>query len=112
MDTRTISPEVSTNAIPEGVDVILASPSMMSQHLLGSQRGTTPPGLSSLHRLVCLIQYLAEAHSGEAGGSVIGDTTELRPQAPHIASLFGTGSLIDAHKFCSMHIETPESDRT
>ena len=44
MDTRSILPEVFTNIILEGVDIILTIPTMMAQHLPRSHKGNTLPG--------------------------------------------------------------------
>jgi hypothetical protein len=44
MDTRSISPEVFTNAIPEGVDIMLARLLMMTHHLPKAHRGNILPG--------------------------------------------------------------------
>jgi hypothetical protein len=58
MDIRTISPVIFTNTIPEGMGIILTSPSMMAQHLSRAHKETTLPCQGAPHRLSHLIQYL------------------------------------------------------
>ena len=67
MDTRSISTEVVTDAIPEGVYIIFTSSLMMAQHLPITHNGNARPGQSAPMRLSQLIQYLHGAHHGGVG---------------------------------------------
>jgi hypothetical protein len=64
MDARFISPEVFTNVILEGVDIILKSPPLMAQHLPTTHRGNTFP---DPQLLALLIRYRNEAHPRGVG---------------------------------------------
>jgi hypothetical protein len=96
MDIRSISPEFFTNALPEGVDIIIASPPMLLQHLPKSNRGNTLPGKGAQQCLAQLINYLNETELGGVG--FIWSTTELQPPSPHVIFLLGEESLVEARK--------------
>jgi hypothetical protein len=100
MDTRSISPEVFTNATPEGLHIILTSPPTMAQHLPRAHRGNTLLVHGAPHSIAQLIQYLNEAHPGGVG--FIRDTNELKLPTPLVVSLLEQGSLIDDSKCVSV----------
>jgi len=106
VDTRYISPEVFTNAIPERVDVILANRLMMATRLPRAHKGNTCPDQSAPLRPARSIQHLNEAQPG--GIDFISDITEIRPSSPHVVSLLGRGYLIDASKCGSGAYRNPQ----
>jgi hypothetical protein len=61
MDIHTISPELITTAFPEGVDLLLASPTLLARHLPRSHSVHTPMGPDGVRIILHLIMHLSEA---------------------------------------------------
>ena len=60
MDVHTISPELLSITFPEGIDHILASPTMLAAHLSNSNREHTPPGPDISRHITRLVLHLSE----------------------------------------------------
>jgi hypothetical protein len=61
MDVRTISPELLRATFPEGIDLLLASPSMLVSHITCTHIESTLMGPDVVRHIFHLIQYLFEA---------------------------------------------------
>ena len=96
MNTGSISHDVFNATLPEGVDIILASPPRMTKHYPNPYRGITPQVPDATQRLAHLILHLVVKQRGGVG--FIWSTTKLQPPTPRALSLLGEGSLIEAHK--------------
>ena len=59
MDAKTITPALFTQAFPEGVDIIMTSPPMLTQHLPRTPRGNGQPSHATLQQIHRLIRHLA-----------------------------------------------------
>jgi hypothetical protein len=67
MDIRTISLELLSVTFPEGVDLILASSSVLATDLSKSNKEHTPPDPDIGRHILRLVLHLSESHSGGVG---------------------------------------------
>jgi hypothetical protein len=96
MDVRTISPELLRATVPEGIDLLLASPPMLANHLLKTHRARTPLGPEGVRHILRLIFYLSETQP--EGFGYLWNFVELHPASAKILSLLRKGTLLDASK--------------
>ncbi len=61
MAVRTISPELLSVTLLEGIDLILASPPLLANHLSSSKRDHTPPGPDVGRQIIHLVLHLFES---------------------------------------------------
>ncbi len=99
MDVRTISPELLRATIPEGIDLLLASPSMLASHLPMTHRERTPVGPKVVRHILHLILYLSEAQPEGVGD--LRNSSKLHPTSANTLTLMGQGTLLDASEYGS-----------
>ena len=96
MDTRSITPAQFTQAFPAGVDIIMTSPPMLTQHLPRTIRGHGQPAHATLQQILRLIQHL---DSNQHGGIVfIWDSPVIPPLPAHIIAMMGPSTVLNAPK--------------
>ncbi len=96
MDTRTITPAFFTQAFPAGVDIIMTSPPMLTQHLPRTHRGNGQPAHATLQQTLRLIRHLASTQKGGIG--FIWDTPVRYPLPAHIIAMMGPSTALNAPK--------------
>jgi hypothetical protein len=89
MDIRTISTELLRATFPDGIDLLLASPSMLARHVPETHRERTPVGPDVDRHILHLIMYLSKTHPEGIG--YLWNSSECHP-----ASEMGQGNLLDA----------------
>jgi len=98
MDVRTISLELLNITFPEGIDLILVSPSVLASHLSSSNKDHTLPGPDIGRHIIRLVLHLSELQPRGVG--YIWTSSELHPPSTNTLSLLEQGTLLDALK-CS-----------
>ena len=96
MDLRTISPELLRATFPEGIDLLLARPLMLSNHLSRHHRKYTPSGPDVVRHILRLILHLSKIQPGGVG--YLWSSSERHPPSVDTLSLLGQGTLLDASK--------------
>ncbi len=85
MDARTITPALFTQAFPAGVDIIMTSSPMLTQHLPRAHNGQAHPAHAAISQIHRLIRHLATLQEGGIG--FVWDTPVGSPLPAHISTM-------------------------
>ncbi len=94
MDARTISPELLRSTFPEGIDLLLASPSMIARHVPKTHIYRISMGPDVVRHILHLIMYLSEAQPEGVG--YLWNSSECHPASANTLALMDQDNLLDA----------------
>ena len=96
MDTRTITPTLFTHAFPAGVDLIMTSHPMLTQHLPRADRGLGQSAHAAVSQICYLIRHLATTQ--DSGIGYVWDTSFGSPLSAHVQNMMGPATILNAPK--------------
>ncbi len=94
--TRTITPELLTQAFPTGVGLIMTSPPMLDKHLPRGHRGSGQPAHATISQISYLIRHLATTQEGGLG--FVWDAPYGPKLTPQGQALMGPSTVLKAPK--------------